>query len=173
MRIVQWLRIVAALTAGTFGAASIALAALAVGQPAPALVVDTLDGHAFDIAKLRGKVAIVNFWATWCPPCREEMPALDAFYKHHREQGVELIGMSADSPHDADEVVKVMKSFSYPAAMVNKARTNGFGAPRILPVTYVIDSQGVVRAILRPDKLQITEQSLNEIVLPLLNSDTR
>ena len=77
--------------------------------------------------------------------------------------------MSADSPHDSDEVQKVMRAFAYPAAMVVKARSNGFGTPRMLPLTYVIDTKGVVRAVLRPDKVQITEKSLADIVLPLLS----
>jgi cytochrome c biogenesis protein CcmG, thiol:disulfide interchange protein DsbE len=59
---------------------SFACAASDVGQAAPALVVPELNGQLFDLRALRGKVVIVNFWATWCPPCREEMPALDSFY---------------------------------------------------------------------------------------------
>jgi peroxiredoxin len=156
------------LLVGALNAVSSAWAAPTVGEPAPSLVAGTLDGRTFDLDRLRGKVAIVNFWATWCPPCREEMPALDAFYRRYRNEGVELIGMSADSPHDSDEVQKVMQAFAYPAAMAVKARSNGFGTPRMLPLTYVIDTKGVVRAVLRPDKVQITERSLADIVLPLL-----
>jgi cytochrome c biogenesis protein CcmG, thiol:disulfide interchange protein DsbE len=146
------------------------LAAPTVGQPAPALVVETLGGHTLDLSALRGKVVIVNFWATWCAPCREEMPTLDSFYRRYRKQGLELIAMSADSPDDVADVRKVMQAFAYPAAMVDKARSNGFGFPQMLPVTYVIDSKGVVRAVLRPDKIKITEKSLAEVVLPLLGA---
>jgi thiol-disulfide isomerase/thioredoxin len=165
----RWHRFVGLLIVAALNAVPSAWAAPTAGQPAPALVADTLDGRTFDLAELRGKVVIVNFWATWCPPCREEMPALDAFYQRYRNKGVELIGMSADSPHDRDEVQKVMHAFAYPAAMVIKARSNGFGTPRMLPLTYVIDTKGVVRAVLRPDKFQITEKSLADIILPLLS----
>ena len=169
MAMARWRWFAEVVIVGALSTVSSAWAAPTVGQRAPALVADTLDGRTFDLDRLRGKVAIVNFWATWCPPCREEMPALDAFYQRYRNRGVELIGMSADSPHDSDEVQKVMHAFAYPAAMVVKARSNGFGTPRMLPLTYVIDTKGVVRAVLRPDKIQITEKSLADIVLPLLS----
>ncbi len=169
----RWRRIIGVLLLGISCAASAALAAPAVGEAAPALAAETLDGRAFDLAALRGKVVIVNFWATWCPPCREEMPALDAFYRRYRDKGLELIGLSADSAHDAEEVRQVMRAYAYPAAMLGKARANGFGAPRILPVSYVVDANGVLRAILRPDKIAITEDSLARTLLPLLEPTNR
>jgi peroxiredoxin len=160
-----------ALTAGWLalaGAASGAQAATAIGQPAPALAVAELGGQPFDLGALRGKVVVVNYWATWCPPCREEMPALDAFYRAYHARGVEMIGLSADRPRDRDAAVKMMQSFAYPAAMMRDAKPNGFGAPESLPVTYVIDAEGVVRAKLQPDQTVVTEQGLADLVLPLL-----
>ncbi|MBV8454651.1 MAG: TlpA family protein disulfide reductase [Deltaproteobacteria bacterium] len=143
-----------------------------LGQPAPALVVEELNGNTFDLAAQRGKVTIVNFWATWCPPCRKEMPALDQFYRRYHAQGLEMIGLSADRPHDRSDVIKVMQLFSYPAAMLDDAKSNGFSDPSALPVTYVVDAQGVVRAKLTPDEKPVTEQSLAAAVLPLLPQRT-
>ena len=148
---------------------ALALAAPRVGQPAPTLKVTELDGHAFDLGALHGRVVLVNFWATWCPPCRTEIPALDAFYRSYHARGLELIGVSADSPHDRGAVVKAARGFSYPAAMLSDARVNGFGAPLVLPVTYVVDSSGVVRAVLRPDRTPVTASSLADAVVPLLS----
>ncbi|HYB90467.1 MAG TPA: TlpA disulfide reductase family protein [Candidatus Binataceae bacterium] len=150
------------------GLSEIARAAAHVGEPAPALVVPELDGHPFDLAAQRGKVVIVNFWATWCRPCREEMPALDAFYRRYHGQGLELIGLSADRPHDRSDVGKMMQSFSYPAAMLDDAKVNDFDTPAVLPVTFVVDRDGVVRARLTPDETPVTEKSLADAVLPLL-----
>jgi peroxiredoxin len=150
-------------------ACHIALAATEVGQPAPPLAATELDGRGFDLAALRGKVVVVNFWATWCPPCREEMPALDAFYRQHHDQGLEMLGISADRPRDRGEVVNMMHAFSYPAAMLGDAKVNGLGAPDALPVTYVIDRAGIVRAKFRADQMAVTEQSLAATVLPLLS----
>jgi cytochrome c biogenesis protein CcmG, thiol:disulfide interchange protein DsbE len=143
-----------------------------LGQAAPTLVIEELDGNTFDLAGQRGKVVIVNFWATWCPPCRKEMPALDAFYRRYHTQGLEMIGLSADRPHDRSDVVRVMKSFSYPAAMLDDAKSDGFGDPSELPVTYVVDAQGVMRAKFTPEEKPVTEESLAAAVLPLLPQRT-
>jgi len=128
-------------------------AAQKVGAPAPALVGQTIDGKPFDLAKLRGHVVIANVWATWCTPCRVEMPTLEAFYKAHQAQGVVLVGLSADRPRDAATVDRVMSAFSYPAIVLKNAKVDGFTPPNILPVTYVIDAKGIVRsALLYTDK---------------------
>lgn len=148
--------------------AVLAFASATVGNPAPALAVPELDGQTFDLSAMHGKVVIVNFWATWCPPCREEMPALDAFYRRYHGQGLEMIGVSADRPHDRSDVTKVMQSYSYPAAMLDDAKVNDFGTPDALPMTVVVDGNGVVRAKLTPDQTKVTEKSLSDAVLPLL-----
>jgi cytochrome c biogenesis protein CcmG, thiol:disulfide interchange protein DsbE len=161
----------AALGAGVLafaGSSPLACAATAIGQPAPSVVVQELDGQTFDLGAVRGKVVIVSFWATWCPPCRAEMPVLDAFYRRYHGQGLEMIGLSADRPHDRSDVSKVMQSFSYPAAMLDDAKVNDFGTPGALPMTVVIDGQGMIRAQLTPDQTAVTEKSLSAAVLPLL-----
>jgi len=138
-----------------------------VGAPAPALIVPQLDGTTFDLAAQRGKVVIVNFWATWCSPCRAEMPQLDAFYKRYRSRGLRLLGMSVDDTNDREAVLHIMKSFSYPAALAADAKVNGFGPPLAVPMTWIIDSTGVVRLQLMAANA-ITAQSLEQAVLPLL-----
>ena len=159
------------LVAGTLAMLA-ALAALAqappqVGAHAPALVVPLLDGRTFDLAHVRGKVVIVNFWATWCSPCRAEMPRLDAFYKRYHGRGVELLGLSVDDASDRAAVADIMRHFSYPAALAANAGVNGFGEPVAVPMTWIIDTQGVVRARLVAGSA-VTEQSLEQAVAPLL-----
>ncbi len=146
----------------------IASAAPQVGRAAPALVVQQLDGRELDLNARHGTVVVLNVWATWCPPCRAEMPVLDAFYRQHRDDGIDVIGLSADDPHDRKDVAKAMQAFSYPAAMASDAKTNGFGAPAVLPITYVIGADGVIAAIITPGKSEITKETLGRVVLPLL-----
>lgn len=148
-----------------------ALAATEIGQPAPPLMTTELSGGAFDLSALRGKVVVVNFWATWCVPCRTEMPVLDEVYRQYHGRGLEMIGLSADRPRDRDDVVKTMRAFRYPAAMLKDATANGFGAPKALPVTYVIDADGIVRAKFTPDETGVTEKELDDAIRPLLNHD--
>ena len=166
-KLIWYAALVAEILALT-GFSPLARAAADVGQAAPELIVSELGGDTFDLAAERGKVVIVNFWATWCPPCRKEMPALDAFYRQHHGQGLEMIGLSTDRPRDRSDVTKVMQSFNYPAAMLGDAQTNGFGDPAELPETFVVDRSGVVRDWFTPDKTPVTEKSLADAVLPLL-----
>jgi cytochrome c biogenesis protein CcmG, thiol:disulfide interchange protein DsbE len=149
------------------------VAAVDVGQVGPKLVVQELDGHDFDLGAMRGRVVIVNLWATWCPPCRKEMPALDSFYRRFHGRGLEMIGLSLDRPRDRGDVVKVMRSFSYPAAMLDDAKDNDFGTPSELPVTFIIDENGIVRARLTPEETPVTEQSLDQVVVPLLQNQPK
>ena len=139
-----------------------------VGQPAPRLVVKQLDGRDLDLAALRGTVVVLNFWATWCPPCRAEMPMLEMFYQRHAAEGMAVIGLSADDAHERKAVGRAMQGFTYPAALLVDAKTNGFGIPRALPVTYIIGPDGIIRARLLPSKRILTEQDLAAAVAPLL-----
>jgi peroxiredoxin len=158
------LLVLLALAAAT---ASRAAAPPAVGQAAPPLVVPQLDGRIFDLAALRGQVVIVNFWATWCSPCRAEMPRLDAFYRHYHARGLQLLGVSVDERGDLQTVQSVMKSFAYPAALAADARHDGFGPPVAVPMTWIIDTHGTIRARLIAGNA-VTEQTLEHSVLPLL-----
>ena len=141
----------------------------AVGQPAPALIVPELDGHEFNLARLRGQVVLLNVWATWCSPCRSEMPTLNAFYRRYHSRGLVLLGLSIDEAPDAAQVRQVMHQFSYPGALASAARANGFGDPIAVPVTYVIDAKGVIRSQLQAEGPSgVSPQALEQAVLPLL-----
>jgi len=142
------------------------------GASTPVLTAVTLDGKSFDLSALRGHVVLVHFWATWCTPCIKEMPALEAFYEHYRTRGVEVIAMSEDRTRDLDEVHHMVHhmNMQYPVAMAHKASSNSFGDPSALPVTYVVDAKGDIRAEMRPDTQPVTEENLARIVDPLLTT---
>lgn len=143
---------------------SSALAGPSIDTPAPSLIVTQLDGQTFDLAKLHGKVVLVNYWATWCAPCKKEMPIINSFYQRHRGDGLEVIGISADRPQDFAKMRKMSSSLAYPTATMNQITDNGFGPPEGFPLTYVVDGSGVIR-----DKfIDVREQLLRDVVLPLL-----
>jgi cytochrome c biogenesis protein CcmG, thiol:disulfide interchange protein DsbE len=142
--------------------------ALAMNQRAPPLVLTALNGEAIDLAKLRGKVVLVNYWATWCAPCRKEMPTFDAFYRRYRAQGLEIVGISIDFERDMKKVHKAAGALSYPVAVLAGITEDGFGRQEGVPITYVIDTEGVVRDkfIAAPNKL------LHDVVVPMLPHST-
>ena len=163
-----WLRlalaaalIVTVSVAPPFGAAR---AAPQIDEAAPPLVLTTLDGSKFDLAKLRGKVVLVNYWATWCAPCRKEMPKLDAFYKKYQSQGLEIVGISIDFERDLEKSRKVAHTVAYPMAVAKAITEDGFGIPKGVPITWIIDTDGRVR-----DRfIDVRDELLNDIVVPLL-----
>jgi thiol-disulfide isomerase/thioredoxin len=163
LRLSTLIAALAVLAAGAVDAKS----APRVGDAAPAVIARTLDGEAFDLGAQRGRVVVVNLWATWCAPCRAEMPALDSFYGAWRGRGVEVIGLSADRPRDIGDVRRAMRQFSYPAALLAGAGANAIGAPAILPVTYVIDRAGRIRAIFGAGGAPLTLAALTAAVAPL------
>jgi len=70
------------------GCCASAAAEVSIDKAAPSLSLRQLDGQTFDLAKFRGKVVLIHYWATWCAPCKKEMPILDAFYRRYHERGL-------------------------------------------------------------------------------------
>lgn len=138
--------------AALLAAASLPAAAArppSVGEPAPALEARLFDGRALDLVSLRGQVVVLNVWASWCAPCRHEMPMLDALARDYAARGVTVLGLSADDRHDRREAERIAGGFHYALGMLSEAPRNGFGMPTALPLTYVIDPQGTVVRVLR------------------------
>lgn len=165
---VLWL---AALACGLVAAAPRARArAPTVDAPAPPFVAQTPAGERFDLAQLRGKVVLLHFWATWCDSCRTEMPALAHIYAELHAHGLELLTVSADDPHERRAAIDMARLHGLPATLLDAARPNGFGAPPVLPLTYVIDRGGVLRARLLPARAPLTEDGLRAVLSPLLDA---
>jgi len=138
-----------------------------VGAPAPALTVPQFDQQLFDLAGLKGKVVVINVWASWCEPCRAEMPMLDALYRRTQPQGLAMLALSADRPRQRQAAMDYMRAFAIPAGLAQDATANGFSTAE-LPTTFIIDRQGVVRAILTPESGPLAASMLAAAVEPLL-----
>jgi peroxiredoxin len=147
-----------------------ARADVAVGQDATAFVATTLDGKKFDLSSLKGKVVLLNFWATWCPSCRDEMPELEAIWRRFRNQGLEVLAVSADNARSRGMVRQVMQYFSFPAAMREAIVQNELFTPSQVPMTYVIDKAGKVVDIRTPPLKPLTEFELGDKIKALLEA---
>jgi peroxiredoxin len=119
----------------------------AVGSAAPAFSLKDLKGATVTMAQQAGKVVIVNFWATWCGPCRQEMPQLDELYAKYRRAGLVLFGVSLDYQKDrATEMAQTLK-VAYPVLFDEQRNVSRSYGVDDLPVTLLIDRQGVVRFV--------------------------
>ena len=138
-RLIQGVVIVAAV-AVVFSLASQRGATLAAGTEAPPLVLPTLDGGRLDLASLRGRPVVLNFFATWCPPCRAEMSALRSFQQAHPD--VSVVGVALDSG-DAAQVraFAVRYGVNFPVALADEGTAARFGVST-LPTTYVVQPDG-------------------------------
>lgn len=112
-------------------------------EPAPRLVIHDLAGKVTSMDELKGKVVLVNFWATWCPPCRAEIPALIQLQEKYRDR-LQVIGISEDDDLEAvHEYVKKM-GINYPVVMATTELTSAYGGVAALPTTFVVDTEGQV-----------------------------
>jgi thiol-disulfide isomerase/thioredoxin len=141
------------------------------GKAAPAFDAKLLDGSDFSLADAKGQVVIINFWATWCPPCRHEMPAIDSYYKKHKAQGLRVIAVSLDEPGDEAKVPEVMKSFGFDAALEKNTHHDGYGRIWRLPLTFVVDRKGILRKDGWYGAAGIDETLLDNVVTPLLKAE--
>ncbi len=116
-----------------------------IGKPAPAFSLPTLDGKTISNADLRGKPYVVNFWASWCGPCRLEHGSLRAFWERHRDEGIMLLGVIMhDSPGNA-RAFQAELGGDWPLLQDPKDKTLvDFGA-RSPPETFVVDADGIIR----------------------------
>ena len=121
---------------------------IAVGQTghAPTLVLKDLRGRALRLSDYKGKVVVLNFWATWCPPCRAEMPDLIKMQREYRSRGLQVVGITYP-PEEIAEVRQFVRKLgvNYPIALGTRETKSLFDETETLPLTIVIDREGKVR----------------------------
>ena len=143
-----------------------ALAYALMDKPgAPPSTFTTLEGKTLTLDALRGKVVLVNFWATWCPYCRKEMPAMQNFYRDYQGQGFEIIAFSIDD--DPAKVAQSMREegYTFAAAMADSDIQQAFGPVSQVPMSMIIDRDGRLRHRI---KGQVYYGRIEDLVQPLL-----
>jgi len=118
-----------------------------IGLPAPAYVSQTLSGDSVSLASLKDKVVLLNVWATWCHPCRTEIPELRALHSRYKDKGLELIGVSVDAEGNDDGIRAFMKDFEmeYPVWRDPGERVSTQFLVIGVPATFLIDRKGILR----------------------------
>lgn len=121
--------------------------AIEVGLPVPAYATVSLDGDSVSLAGVRGQVVLLNIWATWCHPCREEIPQLGALHQRYRDRGFSVIGVSVDTDGTDDAIRAFMREYPMPFPVWRDPdeRISSLFLALGVPATFLIDMKGVLR----------------------------
>jgi cytochrome c biogenesis protein CcmG/thiol:disulfide interchange protein DsbE len=113
------------------------------GQPAPDFELKSLDGQSLKLSDFRGKAVLLNFWATWCGPCKIEMPWFVDLQKEYGPQGLQILGVAMDDSSD-DDIAKFVREMgvNYPILLGKEAVGQSYGGVGVLPTTFFIDRDG-------------------------------
>ncbi len=121
------------------------LSANGKGQQAPDFVLKDISGKRVKLSDFRGKAVVLNFWATWCPPCKTEIPWFEDLADKYRSQGLEVIGVALDDSSDEDiaKFAREMK-MNYPVLLGKEETSDLYGGVEMLPTTFYIDRNGKI-----------------------------
>lgn len=135
-------------------------------KKAPDFRLISIKGDTITLSDFKGHVIFLNFWATWCPPCRAEIPALKKIYEKYRERGFTIIGVALDDPEKVKNF-SVREKINYPVVYGDTKVEKDYGGIFAIPTTFVIDKNGfIVQKIVGAR----TEKEFEEVVKSLLGS---
>ena len=117
------------------------------GHPAPEFSLQTLDGEALSLSELRGQAIVLNFWATWCPPCRAEMPELQAAYQAYRSGGLVVLGVNQAEEAPVVRAYLEELGLTFPVVLDANYEAASLYAVNSLPTTFFIDRDGIIRGM--------------------------
>jgi cytochrome c biogenesis protein CcmG, thiol:disulfide interchange protein DsbE len=126
--------------------ATAALGLAAGSEPAPLFTLQTLAGDSVSLASLRGQVVLVNFWASWCPPCRIEMPGFERIYRDRRDDGFVIVGIATDR-HAEGRIREFIAEhdITYPILLGTGEVVRAYGGVSALPESFLVDRDGRIR----------------------------
>lgn len=116
---------------------------LSIGLKAPDFQLQTIDGELLKLSDFKGKKVIINFWATWCPPCKKEIPELESFHKASGDK-VKILAVNMDSGSNVEKFAKEMK-ITYPILLDQKEKVSKMYKVISIPTTFFIDGDGIIR----------------------------
>lgn len=142
---------------------------LRVGQPAPPATLVTLDGRRLATSDYLGRVVILTFLATWCVPCRDELPLLSDYQQRHADKGLTVLGFSLDEADQLAEVRAMAAPLRFPIGLLSASEAQGYGRIWHIPVSFTIDRAGRLADNGWKDKRPVwTPERLERVVAPLL-----
>jgi len=161
------------MPAGRLAAAILAAALMTVAaaapagqsgkEPAPAFTLPTRDGGTISLEHLRGQVVMINFWASWCGPCRQEFPILDEMYRKYRPMGFTLVGVNVESETADAERFLEATPVTFPIAWDSENSVSGAYGVSAMPTTLIVDRKGNVRWLHRAYKPGDENEYLNQV----------
>lgn len=126
--------------------ASAALGFASSNEPAPPFTLATLDGDSVSLSDLRGRVVLLNFWASWCPPCRIEMPGFERIYRERAGDGFTILGIATDV-HATASIRAFLDEhdITYPTLLARPSVIRAYGGIDALPESFLLDREGRIR----------------------------
>ena len=135
-----------------------------LGMAAPDFHVRTFDGTTLSLSDFRGQVLVLNFWATWCEPCRTELPLLNSYYRLRKEAGLRVLAVTTEDSLPLSDLKPLAAHLAIPMA---REFRGDYGPPKAVPTNYIIDRDGILRYA-KAGAFSLDD--LNAILIPLLKA---